>query len=129
MKYLLDTDAVIDHLRGKKKINDKIISEGASISIISYGELLYGAYKSQDKEKSTSMIKLFISDLSIKITNLSEEIMREYAEIKAKLELAGKKLDEFDLLNGATAKIHSFTLITRNIKHFKRINGLKLVNI
>lgn len=126
MKYLLDTDVVIDHLRGKNKIKEKIVTDGVAISIISYGELLYGACKSQNKEKSMSLVNSFINDLSIKIINLDEKIMHEYAEVKAKLETVGKRLDEFDLLNGVTAKVNSLIIITRNTKHFGRIPGLKL---
>ena len=71
MKYLLDTDVVINHLRGKKIINEKIITSGSFISIITYGELLYGAYKSLNKEKSLNLISAFLNDLSIKIISLS----------------------------------------------------------
>ena len=45
MKYLLDTSIVVDHLRGRKKLNEKIVSPNTAISIITLGELLYGEYK------------------------------------------------------------------------------------
>ncbi|OGG03075.1 hypothetical protein A2W14_05210 [Candidatus Gottesmanbacteria bacterium RBG_16_37_8] len=127
MKYLLDTDVIINHIRGKKAIDKKVISEGSTISIISYGELLYGACKSKNKEKSLNLISSFLNDLSIKIINLDEKIMREYAEVKTALEKIGNRLDEFDLLIGITAKLNSLTLKTGNIKHYQRIPGLKVV--
>ncbi|VVA44581.1 Ribonuclease VapC10 (fragment) [Candidatus Roizmanbacteria bacterium] len=43
MKYLVDTDVLIDHLRGKKKLDPTLLKDGVGISIITYGELLYGA--------------------------------------------------------------------------------------
>jgi len=52
MKNLLDTNIVIDHIRGKLPILPEMVKEGATISIISYGELLYGAYKSVVKDKT-----------------------------------------------------------------------------
>jgi tRNA(fMet)-specific endonuclease VapC len=103
MKYLLDTDVVINHLRGRKPLKEKYIKEGTAISIISYGELLYGACKSQNKDRSLSLIAAFLDELSITILNLNRETMQEYAKMKSKLESIGKGLDEFDLLIGSTA--------------------------
>ena len=33
---------------------------------------------------------------------------------------------DFDLLIGATAIEHDLTLVTRNLSHFERIEGLKI---
>lgn len=128
MKYLLDTDVVIDHIKGKRIIRHEISEGGMGISIITYGELLYGAEKSQQKEKSFSIIIDFIKIVSIEIFDLDKEIMAEYAFVKANLETAGQRLDNFDLLIGASAKQHKLTLVTRNIKHFERIKGLKIIS-
>lgn len=126
MKYLLDTNIVINHLRGKTIVNKKIISEGACLSIISYGELIYGAYKSKYKEKNLNQIQIFIDKLSVEVININKAIIKIYAELKSSLEIKGQKLDNFDLLIGATARVYSLTLKTENIKHFQRIPGLKL---
>lgn len=124
MKYLADTDVLIDHLRGKKKLDPTLLEGGVSISIITYGELLYGAEKSANKEKAKRTVLDFIENLSIKIANLSEEIMQKYATIKTGLEKKGQKLDDFDLLIASTAMSGSLVLLTRNIKHFSRIKKL-----
>ena len=128
MKYLLDTDVVVNQLRGKTKIKENIIEKGATISIITFGELLYGAEKSTNKENSLVIINGFISDLQIDILGLNQEIMQIYAKTKKSLEGAGKRLDEFDLLIGATAVFHSMTIATLNLRHFKRIPGLRIAN-
>ena len=128
MKYLLDTDAVVNQLRGKAKIKENIIENGAAISIITFGELLYGAEKSTNKENSLAIINGFISDLQIDILGLNQEIMQIYAKTKTSLEETGKRLDEFDLLIAATAVFHSLSLATLNLRHFKRIPGLRIAN-
>ncbi len=74
MKYLVDTDVLIDHLRGKKKLNPTLLKDGIGISIITYGELLYGAEKSVNKEKTKQTVLDFIKNLPIVIVNLSQEI-------------------------------------------------------
>jgi len=47
---------------------------------------------------------------------------------KAKLEKAGTPLDDFDLILAACALANNLTLVTNNIKRFKRIRGLRLTN-
>jgi tRNA(fMet)-specific endonuclease VapC len=126
MKYLLDTDVIVNQLRGKSRIKESIFEKGAGISIITFGELLYGAERSANKEKSLAIINEFITDLDIEILGLSQEIMKIYAKIKCSLEKKGKRLDEFDLLIGSTALQHSMTIVTRNLEHFKRIPDLKI---
>lgn len=126
MKYLLDTNVVIDHLRGKVKLQKSLILKSVSISIITYGELMYGTEKSKEKEKTKLLVTDFLQELSVHTVTLNQTIMSEYAVIKALLETKGEKLDDFDLLIGATAKVNSLVLVTRNKKHFARIEGLKL---
>lgn len=48
--------------------------------------------------------------------------------MKAKLEVTGMSLDDFDLILAATALSHNLILITNNERHFKRIDGLKIEN-
>jgi len=126
MKYLVDTDVLIDHLRGKKKLDPTLLKDGVGISIITYGELLYGAEKSINKEKTKQTVLDFIKNLSIAIINLSEEIIQKYATIKAGLEKKGQRLDDFDLLIASTAMSDSLVFLTGNIKHFSRIKELKI---
>ena len=54
--------------------------------------------------------------------------MQIYAKTKKSLETVGKRLDEFDLLIGATANFHSLAIATLNLRHFKRIPGLRIAN-
>lgn len=127
MKHLLDTDVLINHLRGKKRIDKEIIEDGTAISIITYAELLYGAYKSANQEKSLDIVKKFLNELSIEIINLNLETVDQYAQIKARLETTGVKLDDFDLLIAASALTSSFILVTKNKKHFTRVLDLKIL--
>lgn len=49
-----------------------------------------------------------------------------YAKERCRLERIGRRVDDFDLLIGATAIHHGLTLVTNNTKHFQRLNGIKL---
>ena len=126
MKHLLDTNILINHIRGKEIISIDILEEGAGISIITLGELYYGASKSKNPQKTLSIVRGVLQDLGLQIQTLDAEIMSEFGKMKAELEIKGTRLEDFDLLIAATAKVQNLILVTKNLKHFKRITGLKL---
>lgn len=127
MKYLFDTDVLIDHLRSRKYLDPEMIAEKSGMSIISLGELLSGAYKSSNPERSIEKLHQ-IFNLGVEVENLNNEIMDTYARIKVKLEKSGQKLDEFDLLIAATAIVNNLILVTRDLNHFKRVKELRLID-
>ena len=127
MSYLLDTDVLINHLRGKDILQERVIKFGAYISIITQAELYYGAYKSGKKQKGVDEIEYNLGLLKIRLINLDTNILFNFANIKADLEKQGRRLEDFDLLIAATAITHGLTLISKNTKHFERIKGLKLL--
>lgn len=126
MKYLLDTNVIVDHLRGKKIIDQKVLEGGTGISVITLAELLYGAGRSQDPEKSLFKLGDFLEKLNLEAINLDEQIVFEFSKVKINLEKAGQRLEDFDLLIGATALTLNLTLVTGNLKHFQKIPQLKL---
>ena len=127
MKYLLDTGIIVDHLRKRKLLDASWFEEGCGISIITQAELFYGAEKSKDSAKEFEKIQNTLSVWCIEVFNLNKEIVGFYGKLKASLEKKGKRLDEFDLLIGATAISENLILVTGNSRHFKRIFGLSLV--
>ncbi len=126
--YILDTNIIVDHIRRKRVINIEFLKAGAAVSIITLAELLYGAEKSDNPTSSHELIDKTFSLLKLDIVNLNEQIVREFGNLKAYLEIKGQRLEDFDLLIGATAKVNGLTLVTRNLKHFKRIKDLKLAS-
>jgi tRNA(fMet)-specific endonuclease VapC len=60
------------------------------------------------------------------LLDLNEPIMERFAEIRAYLRRRGELISDFDILIGATAVFYDLTVLTYNIRHFKRIPDLKL---
>jgi len=52
--------------------------------------------------------------------------MERFAEIRAYLRRGGELISDFDILIGATAVFYDLTVLTYNMRHFKRIPDLKL---
>lgn len=130
MKYLLDTSVIVGYLRdksGKRELIKKLFSEGdLTVSIITYGELEYGARKAKNYGAEKKKMAQCFEGLGIEVLPLAETTMQVYAKIKRGLELKGSGLDDFDLLIGATALENDIFLVTDNVKHFSRISGIAL---
>ena len=62
------------------------------------------------------------------IIELDQGIIEVFGNIKAKQEKKGERLADMDLLIAATALYMNMTLVTNNIKHFSKIDGLSLEN-
>jgi len=127
--FLLDTNIIIYSLKKNQTVIDKFRENRDAvkvISIITYGELIFGAEKSKNKIENISRIHR-VGEI-FPVINLSPAIMNAYGGIKADLQSKGTIIDEFDLLVAATAIVGGYTLVTNNIKHFKRIPSLSLEN-
>lgn len=124
-KYMLDTSTCIELLHGNEKVRQRCINENqyCCISVITAIELLYGAYGAPKKyyEQELSKARMLIDYYSvIEIGDATETFCKE----KIRLEKAGTPIEDFDLLIGASAKEYNLTVVTHNIKHFNRVEGL-----
>jgi tRNA(fMet)-specific endonuclease VapC len=125
MAYLIDTDIIIFSLKNDKKINQWFLNNleiPKFISVISYGELMYGARKSAHPNKNIATTNR-IAEL-FPILDINKGIIEVFGEIKAKLEIAGTRLEDMDLLIASTAIYMNLSLVTNNKKHFKRVDDL-----
>ncbi len=126
MKYLLDTNIVIFFFKGKFEIEEKMDAVGITnclISEITLAELKFGAENSGNVEKHRSEVDELIETVQVLPITSALDI---FAKEKARLRKQGLPLDDFDLLIAATAIANGITLVTNNVKHFSRIEGLTI---
>jgi tRNA(fMet)-specific endonuclease VapC len=127
--YLLDTDTIIYILKGHPSLEQNLqghLHDPVKLCVITLMELYYGAYKSQRTMSNLAKIKTL--ENSLEILQIGQEVVEIFGMQKAKLERRGTPLEDFDLLLGCCALAHNLTLVTNNLKHFKKIEGLKVVN-
>ncbi|MFH1860421.1 MAG: type II toxin-antitoxin system VapC family toxin [bacterium] len=125
--YLIDTDWIIDFLKGKEEIVDKLTflaDKGLTISIISLAELYEGIYASNNPEKQMKGLHDFLT--SITVLGIDDEIVKIFGKQRAMLRKEGNLIDNFDLLIASTCLYYDLILMTNNIKHFGRIKELKI---
>jgi tRNA(fMet)-specific endonuclease VapC len=127
MTYLLDTDQVIDYLKGRQEIRSLISAlggDGLAISLITYGEIYDGIYGDPNPQLAEVGFTSLLTGVTV--LPLTRQIMRRFARIRGNLRRTGQRLEDIDLLIAATALDHNLILITRNIQHFQRIPRLSL---
>ncbi len=127
MKYLVDTDWVVDFLKGREqavKTLTALASDGLAVSLVTYGEIYEGVYSGYDSEKQEQAFLAFLR--GVDVLPLDQEIMKEFARIRGKLRSQGQIIGDPDILIAATAIHHDLTLLTNNIRHFSRIADLQL---
>jgi tRNA(fMet)-specific endonuclease VapC len=127
--YLLDTDTIIYNLKGHDSVVNNLhahIHDPIKISVVTLMELYYGAYKSQKIESNLAKIKTI--ENALEIIPISRESAEIFGIYKSRLEKQGTPLDDFDLILASCAVAGNMILVTNNIKHFERIEGLRLTN-
>jgi tRNA(fMet)-specific endonuclease VapC len=129
-RFLLDTETVIYIRRaqpeGVLKAFNELRPGETAISIITYGELVYGVTKSTERDAGLKRLEQIIQ--IIPVLNLPEAIAHEYGAIRAELEAAGRTIGNNDLWIAAHAMAAGMTLVTNNEKEFRRVRGLKIQN-
>ena len=129
MHFLIDTNILIYRLKNMGNVNGNFLkyqNELMSVSVVSYGELVYGAQKSKSVEKNLKTVSE-IKDI-FPITDITTNVMDVFGKIKAHVQKIGKPTDDMDLLIAATAIANDMTLVTHNTKHFENIPNLKLMD-
>ncbi|GAB4063545.1 type II toxin-antitoxin system tRNA(fMet)-specific endonuclease VapC [Uliginosibacterium sediminicola] len=96
------------------------------ISLITWGELCFGAAKSQQPEQAQAQLDRFTT--SVAVQALSREVGEHYGDIRHSLQRAGTPIGNNDLWIAAHARALGVTLISNNTREFERVPGLRLEN-
>ena len=127
----LNTDILIDHLRGDEEVTrqlEELEDSGSLLSTttINAFEVYYGAQKTEKKGENIGAVSRLLSRLLV--FDFSERAAEKAGEIAARLEANGASIGFRDILVGATTITDNSILLTRNIRHFERIHELKLIH-
>ena len=129
-RYLFDTNiciyiqrqqppAVLERFR-------KLKPGEAVISVITWGELRYGAEKSRQRDQVLALLEEFIA--LVPVMPMPEAAGQAYGAIRAALETKGEPIGNNDLWIAAHAKAAGLIVVTNNEREFKRVSGLQVRN-
>ena len=96
------------------------------MSVVTFGELMYGAEKSQARDKALKVLDQLRS--SIQVLEMPVVAGQHYGQIRARLEKMGKPIGNNDLWIAAHALSENLVLVTNNTQEFSRVEGLQLEN-
>jgi tRNA(fMet)-specific endonuclease VapC len=129
LKYLLDTNIVIYTMKNRPQRVRRHFKrhEGQMcISVVTLGELVFGAEHSQQVERNLADIGSFAARLEV--LSYDAKAAYHFGQIRASLYSAGKPLGPYDMMIAGHARSLGLILVTNNEKEFKRVPGLLLEN-
>ena len=122
----IDTDIISLFLRNHLPVVEKIREylknyKRISFSIISYYEILSGLKYRDAKKQLDSFLEFADYNVILPVTKDSVEIS---AQIYADLRKNGNLIDDVDIIIAGIAISNNLSMITHNVHHFGRIEGL-----
>jgi tRNA(fMet)-specific endonuclease VapC len=128
--FMLDTDICIYIIKRKPAhVANRLVrmkADQLTMSAITFAELMNGAKKSQHVEENLEKL-IALSEL-IEIRPFDKRAAECYGDIRSSLEKKGKNIGSYDLLIAAHVLILGWTLVTNNVREFRRVQGLKIEN-
>jgi len=129
-RYLLDTDICIfvrrRHLPQVQTKFERLQHGEAVMSVITYGELLYGVEKHVSRTNALRTLEELVT--LIAVVPMGPEVAHEYGALRATLEKNGEIIGNNDFWIAAHARAAGLILVTNNEGEFRRVPGLKVEN-
>jgi len=127
--FLLDTDTCIYALKQNRDVLQQLLSRSRDevfFSVITEAELRTGAAKSSSPVRTLRLVENFLRPLTI-IEFTSQDAIH-YAQVRARLENAGTPIGPLDTLIASQAVGRKLTLVSNNVREFRRVSGLHVEN-
>jgi len=125
VKYLLDANAAIALLKGHvgfiAHLKQHKPSDVGVPSIVAH-ELFYGVYRSRRFVENLARVDA----LQFETLDFDREDARQAGQIRAALNAAGIPIGPYDVLIAGQALARDLTLVTHNLREFKRVAGLEV---
>lgn len=128
MRFLLDTDTCIYLIKQQPpavlKRFQTLQAGDVGLSVVTFAELLYGAYKSQQEERNLARLHELADALPV--LPFDDAAADAYARLRTELERRGALIGPYDMLIAGHALAVSAVLVTHNVREFSRVDGLDI---
>ncbi len=126
--YCLDSDILISFLRKSdeaKSFLDSNKQVGFGVSVISHFELLAGANLSKKRVSNEKYVRTLLG--RIPRLELTLEVIEKSSDILAALRNQGKVIEVRDIFIAGTCLANDIPIVTRNVTHYERIEGIEII--
>lgn len=128
MKYLLDTCAVSDFVKGQPSVLARVKATSPNligVSALTRMEVDYGlALNTGRAKKLAPILDAFFS--TIATLPFDEVDAQAAAAIRAALKIQGQAIGAYDVLIAGTGLARGLVVVTSNVGEFKRVSGLQV---
>jgi tRNA(fMet)-specific endonuclease VapC len=128
--YLLDTSICIYIAKRKPpevlRRFESLKAGDLAMSLVTYGELIYGAERSTQRQASMAIIARLVEAVPVLPMTLDSAL--HYGVIRAALASIGAPIGNNDLWIAAHARAAGLTLVTNNEAEFRRVPDLRIEN-
>ena len=133
MSFSLDSHCLVaissrrsPHLTGRLQ-QVRLRGHVIHVSSLVVFELRYGAFGSTDPSSTNARIDRLLGTQFARL-DFDDDDAREAGDIRAALKKTGKPIGPYDVLIAGQARRRGLTLVTANVREFKRVRGLKVEN-
>jgi len=128
MIYLPDTNTISAYMRGEPEklvVRIQAAFGDLRLSVVVLAEREFGVTKG-----TSAQARLLLAQLAnlIPVEPFTREDATHYAAIRHDLEARGQGIGPLDTLIAAQARRLGATLVTRNVREFRRVSGLLVEN-
>lgn len=125
MKLLLDTNICIAIINRDERVRSYLERHAPSavrMSAITLAELRFGIAKSTQPKRAVANLNVLLSKVGV--VPFDEAATVRYGELRALLERRGASIGPLDTVIAAHALSLHWTLVTHNMREFRRVPGL-----
>lgn len=129
MKLLLDTNVCIAIMNRDERVRPHLEQHAPSalrMSAITLAELRFGAAKSTQPKRAVANLNAILSKVGV--VPFDDAATARYGEIRVLLERRGSPIGPLDTLIAAHALSLRWTLATHNVREFRRVPALVVVD-
>jgi len=126
-RYLLDTDWAIDYLEGYERTVRALQSvprERLCISVVSLAEIYDGIEGDPEPEEALAVLNKFLVRLTM--CDVTQETAKLFGHHRELLRRKGLLIEDLDIMIAATCFQHGLRLLTNNVRHYGRFDGLEI---
>ncbi len=131
---ILDTTFLVDWMKEIKRqrpgkvsaMSEQLIERGEAlrIAVFTIGELYVGVAKASRPAREESAIDLLLN--IVEVVGFEVSTAKIFGMLLGRLEMEGRTISDMDALIASVALERDELLVTRNMRHFVRIPGLRV---
>lgn len=132
MTLCLDTGPLIDLIRGHAPfVRDRysaavLAGETFAVPVMVMHELVSGVVTSRKPEVERERMKETL--IGLPVVELTAEDVEETGRVAGSLRWIGRPIGDIDTLIAGQALARGWTVVTRNVRHFGRVEGLAIID-